>query len=237
MKKESSINNELGNKDNTLLPAVNFTDFCKKADLEQIKKAIIFYNEPFTAEKVLDYFANWTIVYDDSQYRHGKILTNKHSTESWQTTITINDDAEYMFADDDNWQYLPKTFSEFISDVLRYQDFDLLLSENGRNKIYGQKKYYRPNWIESDFMLPLGYKLVSDKDGYLKYESYHPVAKCDGYGLLGNGMRVIYFNTTYSPIEKEEVFVGIKTDGDTRTCYNGVCKSESFLLELIKNVR
>lgn len=122
----------------TLLPAVNFTEFCKTDDLEQIKKALKFYNEKFNVEKVLTYFVNWKIVYDDSQYRNGKILINKHSTEKWETTITINDDAEYMFANNENcWQYLPKTLSEFISDVLRYEDFDLLLSETGYSKIYG----------------------------------------------------------------------------------------------------
>lgn len=99
------------------------------------------------------------------------------------------------------------------------------------------KQYYRPHWIELEFMLLLGYKLVSDKDGYLKYESYHPIAKCKGYGLLPTGMRIIYFNTTYSPIEEKEVFVGIRSDGDSRTCYNGVVTSEEFLKQLIENVR
>lgn len=126
------------NNDNTLLSAVNFTDFCKDANLEQIKKALDFYNEKFNAEKVLEYFINWEIIYDDSFYRNGKILKNKHSNGKWETTMTINDNAEYMFADNQNcWQYLPKTFSEFISDVLRYEDFDLLLSEVGHSKIYG----------------------------------------------------------------------------------------------------
>lgn len=124
-----------------LVAAVNFTDFCKNANLEQIKKALKFYNKPFKVEKVLEYFANWTIVYDDSQWRNGKILTNKHSIEPWETTITINDDNEYMFDDCVNcWNYLPRTFSEFISDVLRYEDFDLLLSEKGRSEIYGDNK-------------------------------------------------------------------------------------------------
>jgi hypothetical protein len=139
MSTDKSSKKAQGNSINPLLPAVNFTDFCKKTNLEQIKKALKFYNEPFKVEKVLEYFANWTIVYDDSQWKNGKILTNKHSTENWETIMTINDDAEYMFADNENcWQYLPKTFSEFISDVLRYEDFDLLLSEKGRSKIYGR---------------------------------------------------------------------------------------------------
>ena len=127
-----------GNNANTLLAAVNFTDFCREANLEQIKKALEFYNEKFKPEKVLKYFVNWEIIYDDNFYKNGKILKNKHSNGKWETTMTINDNAEYMFADNQNcWQYLPKTFSEFISDVLRYEDFDLLLSEEGRSKIYG----------------------------------------------------------------------------------------------------
>jgi hypothetical protein len=117
--------------------ARNFTDFCKDASLKQIKKALEFYNEKFVIEKVLVYFDNWSLVQDDSIYKNGKILINKHSTEKWTTTITINDDAEYMFDDQKNcWQALPETFSEFISDVLRYEDFDLILSKEGLSKIY-----------------------------------------------------------------------------------------------------
>ncbi len=120
-----------------IVPAVNFTEFCRKANLGQIKYALMFYEEKFVAEKVLEYFDNWELKYDDSQYRKGKILINKHSTEKWKTTITINDDAEFMFADNTNcWQYIPKTMSEFISDCLRYEDIDLLLSEQGIIKIY-----------------------------------------------------------------------------------------------------
>jgi hypothetical protein len=123
---------------NTLLAAVNFTDFCKDANLDQIKKALEFYNEKFKPEKVLEYFANWNIIYDSSFYNDGKILINRHSNGKYETLITINDNAEYMFADNKNcWQNLPKTFSEFISDILRYEDFELLLSEKGCSKIYG----------------------------------------------------------------------------------------------------
>jgi hypothetical protein len=118
--------------------AVNFTDFCKKANLYQIKKALKFYNEPFKVEKVSEYFLNWQLKHDDTCYKNGKILINKHSNGIWETKITINDYFEYMFADSVAcWQYLPKTFSEFISDVLRYEDFDLILSEKARIKIYG----------------------------------------------------------------------------------------------------
>lgn len=124
-------------KDKKIVPVVNFIDFCKSADFEQIKKAIIFYDEKFNAEKVLEYFENWSLVYDNTICRRGKILTNKHSTEHWSTTITINDDFEYLLGDASNtWSYVPKTFSEFISDVLRYEDFELLLTEKAQQLIY-----------------------------------------------------------------------------------------------------
>lgn len=123
-----------------LYPAVNFTDFCAKATFEQIQKALKFYNEPFRVEKVLEYFINWELKHDDSQYKNGKILINKHSNGKWETTMTINDNTEYTFAEQEkSWQYIPNTISEFISDVLRYQDFELILSEKGRDKIYSMQ--------------------------------------------------------------------------------------------------
>lgn len=126
------------NKNNKEVPVVNFTEFCNKADLGQIKKALKFYNKPFKAKDVLKYFKNWTIVYDDSKYKNGVILTNKHSNGKWETSVIINDNAEYSVGDDGNWQYVPITFSEFISDVLRYADFELILSKKGIEKIYGK---------------------------------------------------------------------------------------------------
>lgn len=122
-----------------MVEAVNFTDFCRTANLEQIKKALEFYNERFKVEKVLEYFENWTLKEDDKKYRNGKILTNKHSNGIWETTITINDNFIYTFAGQEHcWQYLPKNFSEFISDILRYEDFELILSKKGYKKIYGK---------------------------------------------------------------------------------------------------
>lgn len=128
------------NEESKPLPALNFTEFCMGRSLYEINYALGFYNEKFDPEKVLEYFLNWEIIRDVSFYRNGKILVNKHSNGEWKTTITINDNAEYMFAGNENcWQYLPKTFSEFISDVLRHEDFDLLLSEKGRIRIYAAK--------------------------------------------------------------------------------------------------
>jgi hypothetical protein len=124
---------------NNQTTVVNFTDFCKDKTLEEIKRALDFYNKSFVAEEIPEYFINWEISYDDSKYRNGKILKNKHSNGKWETSMIINDDFEYMFNDNDNcWSYVPNTFSEFISDILRYEDFDLLLSEKGRIAIYGQ---------------------------------------------------------------------------------------------------
>lgn len=82
--------------------AINFIDFCKKSTCEQIYKAIPFYSQKFSPEIVLNLFENWTIIYDDSVYRSGIILTNTHSNGKWKTTITINDNAEYTFADNMN---------------------------------------------------------------------------------------------------------------------------------------
>jgi len=118
-------------------PAVNFTNFCENASLEQIKKALTFYTKEFVVTEVLEYFLNWEIIYDDSKYKNGTILINNHSNGKRITEITINDDSEYMFGKNDRtWQRIPKTISEFISDVLRYEDFELLLSEKGYNEIY-----------------------------------------------------------------------------------------------------
>ncbi len=121
------------------VPAVNFIDFCKCATSEQIQSVIGFYYEEFVPEKVPEYFKNWSLKYDDSKYKNGIILTNKHSTGGWKATITINDGSEYTFGDDNNWQYLPKTFSEFISDGLRHEDFDLIFSEMGLTRLFSNK--------------------------------------------------------------------------------------------------
>ena len=119
--------------------AVNFTDFCKKeSDIAKIKRALDFYMEEWEPEKVLEYFTGWALKHDDSKYRNDIILTNKHSNGKWSTKIWINDNAEYAVGENENcWQYTPKTMSEFISDVLRYKNFELILSEAAIKKIYG----------------------------------------------------------------------------------------------------
>lgn len=120
------------------MQAVNFTDFCTTCtDIVQVKKALEFYNEEFKPEKVIEYFANWEIFYDNSFYDRGKKLVNTHANGLWKTSITINDDYEYMFAAQTScWNSLPETMSEFISDVLRYEDFELIFTQKAISKIY-----------------------------------------------------------------------------------------------------
>lgn len=117
------------------MKAINFTDFCKDADQEGVQRALRFYLEEFKPENVPLYFNNWTITEDDSQYKRGLILKNLNTDGGWFNRIDINDYAEYSF-DECNWEYLPKTISEFISDVLRHEDFELLLTDLAIEKIY-----------------------------------------------------------------------------------------------------
>lgn len=126
-------------KDNTHV--VNFTDFCEDATFEEIKRALKFYKQDFVVEDVPKYFTNWELGDEDTKYRngnyrHGSTLINYHS-EGWQSFITVYDNHEYVFENDDACYYLPKTMSEFISDVLRQEDFELILSDIGRSAIYG----------------------------------------------------------------------------------------------------
>ena len=144
---------------NKPVPAVNFTTFCKGKTLLEIVYALNFYNKnlvargplidtAFLAEKIPKYFKNWTLDEDDSIYKHGKILTNTHSNGEWITKIFINDNSDYTFCNEDEsptenrgWQYVPETMSEFISDALRYDSCELLLSDKAIGEIYlGNKK-------------------------------------------------------------------------------------------------
>jgi hypothetical protein len=119
---------------------VNFTTLCENMNLKQIKKALKFYNKSFKPEKVLKYFKNWELIHDDSKYKNEIFLINYHSTGKWKTKLTINNNFEYTFEDNLNcWNYVPKTMSEFISDMLRYQDIDLIFSEKEFKKVHGKK--------------------------------------------------------------------------------------------------
>jgi hypothetical protein len=127
--------------------AINFTDLCKnlKEEIADIKRALDFYNEEFKPNKVLDYFKNWSLKYDNKRYRHGVILTNNNS-EGWKVKIWTNDKSEYTFCSGSNgtnkpeegqWINYPQTMSEFISDCLRYDDVELLFTKKAIEKIYG----------------------------------------------------------------------------------------------------
>ncbi len=100
-------------------------------------------------------------------------------------------------------------------------------------------KQYRPFWVEPEFLKTLGFDLIKDQDGYLQYSN-------DGKNFfdrhynkdypLPKGKRIIYINCTYSPNE-EVVFVGVREDGGTRSCYNGICGDENFFKLLIENTK
>ncbi len=119
-------------------PVVDFINFCKNADdIEQIRNAIKFYDEPFNAKNVIKYFKNWEL--ELNKYKNEKILTNKHSNGEWESKIHIFNIVEYMLSDDDNWLYVPKTMGEFISDVLRHEDFELIFKKKTYKMLYGNK--------------------------------------------------------------------------------------------------
>jgi len=108
------------------------------------------------------------------------------------------------------------------------------------------RKIFRPYWVEPEYMISLGYELVSDKDGYLKYQNspgkvssridiWHkdkPVER----QLMSRGKRFIYINCTYAPNLKC-IFVGIREDGDTRTVFNGIVENKKGLKFLLESVR
>jgi hypothetical protein len=115
------------------MKAINFTEFYNSNNNpELIKNAYDFYISKFDPYLVPIYFVGWTLEKDDSKYKNGIVLTNKHPSQ-WETKLYINS-CEYSF-DDDNFQYTPATFSEFISDVLRNEDFHLEFSEAGISKL------------------------------------------------------------------------------------------------------
>lgn len=130
------------------MKAVNFTTFCETANYKQIKQALNFYNEPFVIEKVPLYFKNWTLINDSTVHKNGKILTNHNIEKDWFTSMVIDDNYEYCFestedvyqTDSMRWNYLPPTFSDFISDCLRNGQIDLEFTEITVNKIYNDKR-------------------------------------------------------------------------------------------------
>jgi hypothetical protein len=117
--------------------AVTFMDFCEGKSLEEIKMALKFYNEKFEIEKIFQYFVGWEKVSGDGRY---VILKSHNKEHGWKTQLDINDEAEYMIAEQENcWINYPATIGEFISDMLRYEDILLIFSIVAINKIYGEK--------------------------------------------------------------------------------------------------
>jgi len=97
---------------------------------------------------------------------------------------------------------------------------------------------YKPSFIEPENMKKLGFDLISDKDGYLKYENNATIHYNKDYNKQfpePKGKVVIYINTTYST--NDYFFLGIMQDGDSRTAYNGICDSEEFLISLLQRIR
>lgn len=85
-------------------------------------------------------------------------------------------------------------------------------------------------WVNPEELDQLGYELLSEADGFSKYHNKAGIV-LPSYGIAGRGKRIIYFNTTYSP---QEVFVGIKEDGDTRIAFNGAVTSKEEFLTILK---
>lgn len=121
----------------------NFIDFCKAKPMAQIERAMKFYKKPFNPREVMQYFQNWSMA-KTNKYRDGIILTNinTETEKTWKVKVWINDNSEYSFCsgseeEPENWQYIPKTMSDFISDCLRYDDVELLFSKKAIKEIYG----------------------------------------------------------------------------------------------------
>jgi len=96
---------------------------------------------------------------------------------------------------------------------------------------------YRPSYIEPDNMKLLGFDLLKDKDGYLKYQNdgtkhYNPDYNSEYPEPKGKVL--IYVNTTYT---KNTFYLSIRQDGDTRNSYTGICPSEEFFIQLLNNIR
>lgn len=94
---------------------------------------------------------------------------------------------------------------------------------------------YRPYFIEPAHLKTLGYDLVSDEDGYLKYEN-EPGLKCPGYGIMPKGLRTIHFNTNYCH-KNEVVAMDVKTDYGNITGFHGVVATEYDLKTIVESVR
>lgn len=93
---------------------------------------------------------------------------------------------------------------------------------------------YRPAFIEPNFMKTLGYSLISDEKGYLKYAN-DGSTKSRWYGIMPKAKRIIYFNTTWNA-EQKVLFMEIREDGDSRKVYHGAIDTEEHFLLILNLV-
>lgn len=86
------------------------------------------------------------------------------------------------------------------------------------------------NWLTNELITSLNYTMISDDGVYGKCQNNHGVV-CPGYGLMGTGKRIVYFNRSYG--SDGLVFIKIREDGDSRTVFNGAIDNiEHFKLIL-----
>lgn len=121
------------------------------------------------------------------------------------------------------------------------EDQKSIITAEGRKYVGDNPEVYRPHWVEPDYMKSIGYELVSDVRGYLKYESkwaYGPVERrgTKYESVIGNGKRIIYVNCTFSP-EENHVYLGVREDGDSRSVFGGICRSSEELVLILDLVR
>ena len=82
----------------------------------------------------------------------------------------------------------------------------------------------------------IGFELVYDKGEYLKYQNNGTINYNPDYNPEcpePRGKVLMYINLAYG----EYPFVTIEQDGGTRKVYNGIVRSEEFLIELLNSVR
>ncbi len=142
--------------------------------------ALPFYSGEFNPKDIPLYFQNWQVSTKATyatNYRNGLRLVNKHSNGKWSTKLYVNDNAVYCIvggvggsenpADSKGWQYVPKTWSEFISDCLRYEDIDLLFTPKAVDIIFDGNYIDRMMLLKDLPMCPKG--RIFCKDIYNDY--------------------------------------------------------------------
>ncbi|WPU91807.1 hypothetical protein SNE25_21040 [Mucilaginibacter sabulilitoris] len=148
----------------------------------------------------------------------------------WQSRETPN--QEWKYTPDCDIE-LAKRCGYYLRQFMHYNPLD-------EREAIKTDKLYRPFWVEPAHLATLGYELISDENGYLKYQSSWKLKAMHRAGrtfaqLLGDGKRFIYFNCTYVP-QDNLVFCCIREDADTRTVYNGVITEVSQLDLILKLV-